>query len=261
MSRVLEVVNLNYWDFKDVNLTFFNRTFYSIVGGSNSGKTTLFKLLSSLIPTNNMISCNNVFLDDSNYNDYLVNIGIVEGLNKNSFIFKKVIDEARYPLKNLGYSNNSMNIRIEKVFSFFDISYLLDKDISELSSHEKQKLLIVLSLLHQPKVLLLDSVLDIFSDTERENIIKKLKILVSKGLTVISFTKKLDLLVDKIILLDNYAIIGEYDINKLYEDDKLFYSHNLEIPFIVDLANKLKVYGLLNKNYSNMKEMVDDLWP
>lgn len=257
----MEVHNLDYKDFRNINISFNSHTFYSVVGASNCGKTTFFKLLSSLIPTNNVICCNNVFLNDHSCHDYIVNIGVVERLNSHSFIYKKVINEMQYPLKNLGYNESKIQDIIRKSLSFFGVSYFLDKSICELKTAEKQLLLIIVSLLHSPKVLLLDSVLDYFSKKERNNIIVLLKKLCSRGLTVISFTKELDALSDKIILMDKYSIIGEYDASKIYEDDKLFYSHNLEIPFIIDLSIKLKMYGLLDKEYSNMKEMVDDLWP
>ena len=260
MNTILEVINLNYQDFKDINISFNSGTMYSIIGGSKSGKTTLFKLLASLIPTTNMISCNGVMLDN-NYYDYLVNIGIVERVNKNSFIYSKVIDEMMYPLLNLGFSKKKALKRINEVLEIFDSSYMLDKYIKKLNTFEKQKLLIIISLLHEPSILLLDSVLDIFSDYDKKIIVNKLRELVNVGLTVINFTKKLDMFSDKIILLDKMEIVGEYDYTKVYEDDQLFYNHNIEIPFITDLSIKLKMYGLVNKEYRDMKEMVDDIWP
>lgn len=259
MSEVLKTINLNYRDFKDINLVFNRGKFYIVIGSSNCGKTTLFKLLTSLIPTNNMICCNDILLGKDNYQEYIVNIGIVERVNNHSFIYKRVIDEMKYPLYNLGYSKKNILNRINEVLSFFDVNYFIDKDINELSYLDKQKLLIIISLLHQPKVLLLDSVLDIFP--KNDSFVQKLKKLVKKGLTVISFTKKLDLESDQIILLDNCSVLGEYLPSKVYEDDKLFYSHNIEIPFITDLSIKLKMYDLLDKEYTDMKEMVDKIWP
>ena len=88
MSKVLETFNLSYRDFKDINLAFYSGKFYSIVGASNSGKTTLFKLLSSLIPTNNMVCCNDCLLNKDNCYEYLVNIGISERVSNHSFIYK-----------------------------------------------------------------------------------------------------------------------------------------------------------------------------
>ena len=259
MNEVLKTINLNYRDFRNINLVFNRGKFYIVIGSSNCGKTTLFKLLASLIPTDNMIYCNNILLNEDNYYEYLVNMGIVERVNRYSFVYKKVIDEMMYPLYNLGYSKKNILNRINELLSFFDIDYFIDKNINELSYLDKQKLLIIISLLHKPSVLLLDSVLEIFP--KNDSFIKKLKKLVKNGLTVISFTKKLDLEVDKIILLDNYSVLGEYLPSKVYEDDKLFYSHNIEIPFITDLSIKLKMYDLLDKEYTDMKEMVDKIWP
>ena len=263
MEKVLELNNLDYMDFEDINLSFNGGKIYSIVGGSKCGKTTLFKLIASLIPTNDMITCNNVVLTNETTFDYFTNIGVVERVNNNSFLFQKVIDEMKYPLYNLGYSKTEIINRINEVLSLFEVEKFIDKNINELNVYEKQLLLIIISLLHEPRVLLLDSALEIYPISEQIKIINKLKRLVKDGLTVINFTKSLELINEsyKLILLDNFKIIGEYLPSKVYEDDKLFYSHNLEIPFLTDLSIKLKMYNLVNKEYLNMKELVDDIWP
>ena len=258
--KILELINLNYGDFKDINISFNSGTFYSIVGGSNSGKTTLFKLISSLIPTRNAIICNNVSLNDNNYFNYLLNIGIVERVNKKSFIFNNVIDEMKYPLNNLGFSKRKTMERIIEIVDLFKARDYLNKRISNLDYYERQKLLIMIALLHQPKVLLLDSVLDFFPKDLREEIVKVLRKYVKNGNIVLNFTKCLGN-ADKYILIDKFKIIGEYLPKEIYLDDKLFYSHNLEIPFITDLSVKLKMYDIVDKEYHSMKAMVDDIWP
>ena len=121
----------------------------------------------------------------------------------------------------------------------------------------------MIALLHKPRVLLLDSVLQVFPKSKQEEIIKIIKKLVKDGLTVISFTNYLQesFLTDKIILIDKFNILGEYSYSDIFSNDKDFYEHNLEIPFMTDLSIKLKMYNLVDKEYINMKEMVDDLWP
>ncbi len=263
MVKVLETINLSYNKFSKINLSFESGTFYLIVGSNNSGKSTLFKLLSSLIPTNNMIRCNDVYLNKFNLLEYITNIGIVERVNKKSFLYQNVYDEMRYPLHNLGYSKRRALARINEVLELFNASSFIDKKINDLTYQEKQRLLIMISLLHKPKVLLLDSVLDIFLNKDKEEILGILKKLVDEGLTIIDFSVSLKDInyVNKIILIDDYQVIGEYLPSKVYEDDKVFYDHNVEIPFITDLAVKLKMYDVLDKEYSNLKEMVDDIWP
>ena len=69
MVKVLETFDLTYRDFNNLNLSFESNSYYLIVGANNSGKTTLFRLLTSLIPTSDMIMCNNVYLDDNSILD------------------------------------------------------------------------------------------------------------------------------------------------------------------------------------------------
>ncbi len=263
MAIVLEINDLSYKDFSNINLSFRDKTYYSIIGSNNSGKTTLFRLISGIIPSNDCIYCRGIPLNKRNITKYITNFGIVERVNKNSFIFRRVIDEMKYPLNNLGYSNNKSLTRIKEVLELFNKDDWLDKDINELDYYDKELLLIMISLLHKPSVLLLDSVLELFPKSIYENINNVFKKLVNDGMTIINFTNSLEVAYDsdKIVLLDHNKILGKYLPKDIYNDDKLFYEHNLEIPFIVDLSIKLKMYDIVNKDYSNMKEMVDDIWP
>ena len=46
MGKVLEIVDLTYHDFNKINISFDSKTFYSIIGPNNCGKTTLLRILS-----------------------------------------------------------------------------------------------------------------------------------------------------------------------------------------------------------------------
>ena len=260
---VLEINNLNYGSFQNINLSFANKKFYSIVGGNNSGKTTLFKLMTGFIPSNNCITCNGVFLNSNSINDYIQNIGIASVVNDNTFIYQKVKDEMMYPLYNLGYSKRKIEKRINEVVNLFDVNFI-NKNINELTSCERQVLLIMLAILHKPKVLILDNVFNIFFQDEEKKLLSILRKLIEKeNITIINLTSSLNsaCFSDRIILLSDFKIIGEYLPSDIYNDDKLFYQNGLEIPFIVDLSVKLKMYGLIDNNYTNIEKMVDDIWP
>ena len=122
----------------------------------------------------------------------------------------------------------------------------------------------MLSLLHKPKVLLLDSVLNIFPKDKRGEIVNILKKIIKKEkMTVISFIPDLvDFMnSDYLVLLSKFNIVGQYLPSDLYKDDQVFYQEGLEIPFITDLTIKLKMYDLVKKNYTDVEEMVNDIWP
>ena len=125
MVKVLEINNLNYHDFKNINLSFESNSFYSIVGGNNSGKTTLFKLITGFILTDNDITCDEVLLNSDTISEYIKKIGIVERVNSDSFIYQSVYDEMSYPLYNLDYPKKKRDSRIKEVLKYFDQNKIL----------------------------------------------------------------------------------------------------------------------------------------
>ena len=175
MVKILEINNLSYKNFNDLSISFMSNFYYSIIGPNNCGKTTLFKLIAGIIPSNDVICCNNTILNDETIMEYIINLGIVERVNKNSFTYKSVIDEMMYPLRNLGFNKKDSLKRINNVLELFNQESFLDKEINNLSYYEKQLLLIIIALLHQPKVLLLDSVLQVFPYKMKDKINKVLR--------------------------------------------------------------------------------------
>ena len=73
--------------------------------------------------------CNYIDLNKSSRSKYIVNLGIVNRVNKNSFIYQKVLDEMMFPLHNLGYSKTRSIIRIKEVLEMFKVTNYLDKNI------------------------------------------------------------------------------------------------------------------------------------
>ena len=263
MVKVLETSNLCYQDFKNIKLSLESSKLYLIAGANNSGKTTLFKLLSGIILTNNYISCNGVILNKDTSFNYIKNLGVVPKLSKKSFIYQNVFDEMMYPLYNLNYSKRKATIRIKEILKLFNKENIINKKINDLNYCDKQLLLLMISLLHCPKLVLIEDILTIFSKKEQKMIINiLLKLIKQDNITIVIFASNLEMAkyCDKLLLLKDKEIVGEYSYNDLYKNDKLFYDNKLEIPFIVDLSIKLKMYELVDKNYTTIKGMVDDLW-
>ena len=44
------------------------------------------------------------------------------------------------------------------------------------------------------------------------------------------------------------------------KDNKLFEDNHLKLPFLLDITNKLKYYGLVEKDVKDMESLVDELW-
>ena len=68
------------------------------------------------------------------------------------------------------------------------------------------------------------------------------------------------LLWENIIIMDKGKIVlndKKENIFMKYDDIKKI---GLDLPFIVDLSIKLKYYGLVNKIYFNMEELIGAIW-
>ena len=259
MERILEVNHLNYKQWHNLSLSFDKNSFYSIIGGNKSGKTSLFRLLTSLILTNNCLTFNNKMINVNNRSWYIQNIGITKSILEQSFFFSSVQKEMEYPLINLGYSKQQSMKKIYDLLELFEEKELINKKISTLTKKEKQLLLIMISLLHEPKILFFDNALNIFNDQEIDKIIRILK---NQKICVINFASQLrnSYLRDNLFLLTDNKI-EEIDPFSLYNDDQDILKNHLDLPFIVDLNLKLKLYNLLDKDYLELKDMVNDLWP
>lgn len=168
-----------------------------------------------------------------------------------------------YPLINLGYPKIIIERKIKKILEELRLESLYNKNIKDLDSSTKQLLLFIISLLHNPKVLLIDDSFLLLNNNYKKIIFNYLmKLKKNKDLTIVYFTSNMDNVLgsDYLYLLDNFKIIESGRPLTLLSDDKLFYESNLEVPFMVDLSTKLKMYGLIDNLYLDMEELVDKIW-
>lgn len=259
---MLEICNLNYLDFKNFNLKIEKNSYTSIVGSNKSGKTTLCKIISGLLLIDNVCECNNIKLNKDNVYKYVRNIGVVSLVNENSFIYNNVKDELSYPLLNLHYPKIIVERIIKEMLQDFHLTNIYDKKISELDISTKQVLLFVIALLHKPKVLLIDEGFLLLNNDEKKRVNEYLNKRKKNDLTIVNFTNNLYNIVnsDELCLLEKFAIKKTGKPMELLEDDQLFYQIGLEVPFMIDLSIKLKMYNLIDKVHLDMEELVNNIW-
>ena len=157
---LLEVINLKYGKFSNFNIKFLNNKQYAIVGNINSGNELLFKILSTLIMTENVISFNDDVLTINNRFKYIRRIGVIRELSNYSFMTDNVYDELSYSLMKLNLKEEEINRRIKLYLKFFNLR-IKTKKIDELSIYEKQLLLVITAIITEPQVILME---DIYSN-------------------------------------------------------------------------------------------------
>lgn len=268
MDNIIKIKNMSfsYKDkiiFENFDLDIEKGKFIHIVGPNGSGKSTLIKILLGLLKAEGYINVYRMNMCEDNLMDIRRNIGVVFENPDNTFVAETVADDIAFSLENLQYTSKTISEKINKISKYLNIESLLEKNPHYLSRGEKQLVALASALVTEPKLLIIDEALNMLDGIDKENILKLLKKLVKeKKITVINVTHDMEDTIygDKIIVLDNGQILLNDDKKTVYKEEKLLKKIGLELPFMVDLSNKLRYYGLVDDDILSMNEMVNHLW-
>ena len=267
MIPIFKIDNLNYKlddkkSFKDLNLEINSGDYVSIIAPNRSGKSVLTKIICAIIPTTGVCCLDDILLNKENVLKYITKIGIVTNDIKRPFLFKKVKDELSFPLENLGYSNRKIKSIISKFSRLFEFNNLLNKNINDLGRIEKSKLLIVISLLHEPKLLVLDDAFNEMDNKTKVFMLKKIKELNENGLTVLNITSNLDTVYDsnRIIIMNNCKLEKEVTLEEILKNSNDLEKIGIEIPYIIELSRKLMKNNIIEKMFFSLDDLESALW-
>ena len=266
--NIIEAKNLTYKTnkktiFNNFNISIPEGSFVSIAGNNDSGKTALIKLMNGLLPSNNTITVGRSYINSKRIHDHSKEIGSVYGNNLNNFLFDDVYKEMAFPLENLSIKPSEIEERIIEITRYFGINELLDRKVVDLTSQEKQEVLLAIALLHEPKILLLDNPFSMMDRTTKNRIKSKLlEYKIKNNLTIVLATNNLDDVVDSdyLYILDDGEIVIEGKPLVVLKEDKIISRLGLSMPFMVDLSLKLKFYELVDDIELDMEALVNKLW-
>ena len=193
---------------------------YGLLGPNGAGKTSLIRILNQITAPDT----GRIFFKDQPLNpEHIYQIGYLpeeRGLYKK----QKVWDQMIYFGQLKGLSLSEAKLRSEQWLVKFDLKDWKNKKIEELSKGMQQKVQFIITVLHQPKLLILDEPfngLDLETNKVLEIIIVSLK---QKQKTVFVSSHIIDPLLttcDKIHLLENGCFVKTYtktDFLKIEED-------------------------------------------
>jgi energy-coupling factor transport system ATP-binding protein len=229
-----------------INLSVEKGEFVAVVGHNGSGKSTLSLLLSGLeYPTKGAVTVNGTSTKQKNsFLELRKQIGIVFQNPENQLVFEKVRDDIAFGLKNIGLEKETIDRRIDAITHKLHIEHFTDS--FELSMGQKQRVAIASVLAMEPECIIFDeptAMLDPKGKKEIHNVIVDLH---KQGLTIVYVTNVIDevLSADRIIILENGMIKGEYRRDALFDNIEHLREAGLEPPFIMDMLFRLQQRGI-----------------
>ena len=262
MSNILEVQNVvkqygDYTALNNVSLQVPKGSIYRLLGPNGAGKTSLIRIINQITMPDSGV----VFLDGEKLNpEHVKHIGYMpeeRGLYKTM----KVGEQCLYLAQLKGMPEAEAKKQLKYWFEKFEIQGWWDKKIQELSKGMAQKIQFIVTVLHQPKLLILDEPFSGF-DPVNANLIKDEIIeLNKKGTSVIFSTHRMESveeMCDYITLIhkSNKLIEGKLEDVKRQHRTNTFQvgivTNNIE-GLMLQLTHKFTL------NQTNFKSLNDDL--
>lgn len=262
MNTILEVKNVvkqygDYTALNEVSLTVPKGSIYGLLGPNGAGKTSLIRIINQIT----MPDSGEIILDGEKLNpSHVSTIGYMpeeRGLYKTM----KVGEQCLYLAQLKGLSKAEAKRELDYWFDRLEIQGWWNKKMQELSKGMAQKVQFVVTVLHKPKLLILDEPFSGF-DPVNANLIKDEIIeLNRKGTSVIFSTHRMESVEE---MCDHIALI--HKSNKLIEGKlsdvkKQFRTNDYEVGILTDNIEGL-MYDLTQKftiAQTDFKSLNDEL--
>ena len=218
----VENVVKKYGDYTALNnasISVPESSIYGLLGPNGAGKTTLMRIINQITAPDSGI----VLFEGKNLNkDHIKKIGYLpeeRGLYKKM----KVGEQALYlaQLKGMPYSEAAKKLRIW--FEKLNITSWWNKKVEELSKGMAQKIQFVVTVIHQPRLLIFDEPFSGFDPINASIIRDEIIKLRNNGTTIIFSTHRMESveeICDHIALINNSKTILEGPIAKIKDDFK-----------------------------------------
>jgi len=262
MNNVLvtESVSKNFGDFRALNnisIDVPKGSIFGLLGPNGAGKTTLIRVINQItIP-----DTGTVLLDGEQLKPHHIqHIGYLpeeRGLYKSM----KVGEQALYLAQLKGLTKAEAKKRLNYWFEKLEIGDWWNKKIQELSKGMAQKIQFVVTVLHQPKLLIFDEPFSGF-DPINANLIKdEILQLRDEGATVIFSTHRMESVEE---LCDHIALIHESNKildGKLQDIKRNFKTNTFEVGLVTN--NEAQLTQIINEKFetsgTDFKSLNNDL--
>lgn len=245
---MLKLDNVMYKDIlKGISFSIEEGSFNVLIGRNSCGKSTLVKVLAELIGFKGKITF------EGNRPD----IGFFT--EDNLFSYKKVIDNITFILINLGYSLKHSTKEALKLLEYFELDYLKDEEIGNLTYSEKRLVEFISCIIHKPKLVIIDDSFDYLSDEERKKIIKKIYKMECATLFITNRVEDI-FFADQVIIMNEGKTMVVDSLENIVQNEKNFINNKLYPPFMLDLSYKFLSYNLIDNIILTPDKMVNKIW-
>jgi len=225
-----------------INLNIPQGVIFGLLGPNGAGKTSLIRIINQITaPDEGYV----LFDGEKLKPEHIKQIGYLpeeRGLYKKM----KVGEQLLYLAQLKGLSEKAALEKLKEWFIKFDIKSWWDKNVEDLSKGMQQKIQFVATVLHEPKLIILDEPFSGFDPINADLIKNEILELKAKGSTIIFSTHRMESVEE---LCDNIALINHsqkvLDGEKNYIKEK-YKSNSYSIKFQGDLIANNDLFEVIS---------------
>ncbi len=229
----------NHLALDKVNFSIPENQIFGLLGPNGAGKTTFIRILNQITAADSgKILINNEPLSPHH-------ISLIGYLPEERGLYKKmkVGEQAIYLSQLKGLTKNDALKKLKYWFEKFEITTWWDKKVEELSKGMQQKVQFITTVLHEPKLLILDEPFSGFDPINANHLKEEILNLKSQGATIIFSTHNMASVEE---LCDNITLINKgksilsgkvHDIRKEFSENKVALEYSNPSDNLSELLN------------------------
>lgn len=204
-ALITEGVTKRYSDhtaLSDINITIPEKSIYGLLGPNGAGKTTLIRII------NQIINCDQGDIRIFGEQLHPKHVEIIGYLPEERGLYKKmqVGDQLLYLAQLKGLSKKDALSRIKYWLEKFEIKDWWSRKVEDLSKGMAQKIQFISTVMHEPKLIILDEPFSGFDPVNAQLITENILELKDKGCTIIFSTHRMETVES---LCDHIALINK----------------------------------------------------
>ena len=237
----------DYIALNKVSITVPKGSIYGLLGPNGAGKTTLMRIINQITAPDR----GSLIFDGAPLSKHhILDIGYLpeeRGLYKKM----KVGEQALYLAQLKGMSYDEALLKLKFWFERLDILSWWNKKVEELSKGMAQKIQFVVTVIHEPKLLIFDEPFSGFDPINAAIIRKEILELSQKGTTIIFSTHRMESveeICDHIALINKAQTILEGPIEKIKNQ---FANNSYEVITIDRVLNENDYFSIISQEENN----------
>ena len=258
MTNFIEINNVsktygNYKALNNISIRVPRQSIYGLLGPNGAGKTTLIRMLNQITaPDEGEIIFNGEKLNRS----HITQIGYLPE-ERGLYRSMKVGEQAVYLAQLKGVSQRDAEKRLKAWFNKFGILNWWDRKVEELSKGMQQKIQFIVTVIHNPQLLIFDEPFSGFDPINVNLLKKEILELRDKGATIIFSTHNMssvEELCDNIMLINKGQKILEGSVYQIKQDNK---DNKFEVVLRNSESQNLRISESLPNDFTLISEKTD----